>query len=432
MLLKFALSNYRSFKEKAVLDLEACSIKEYANNVLFSKHGTQPINILKSIALLGANSAGKSNLFKGFDMMRYIVINSARESELTKSYHIEPFMLNTETEHKPSSFECTMIIDNVIYRYGFNADDKEVHAEWLHMIAKRREETVFIRNKNDFEIVKRFPTDFKNKLLMITELTRRDALYLSVLSQFNIEMATQISKWFAKNTVYADQHLDDAITYTSGLIADPVYGEFFNGIIEKSDFGFSGIEREPVSADFTQFDKVFNGQLSRKEKAKLKAKHIKYDARNKPVEKVSLELSTHESSGAQKLIALLGPMMKVLIEGGTFWIDDFDAKIHPYIITMIMDLFNSEKYNQKGAQLVAISCNQQILKKLRRDQIVFINKDVYGASSLSALYIYNPQVRSNAIFDKEYLRGNYGGVPRISAIQDIGPLRNHTRREQNI
>lgn len=432
MLLKFVLSNYRSFKEKAILDLEACSIKEYANNVFFSKHGTQPINILKSIALLGANSAGKSNLFKGFDLMRYMVINSARESEFTKTYNIEPFMLNTETEYRPSSFECTMMINDIIYRYGFNADNKEIHSEWLYMIVKRREETVFIRNKNEFEIVKRFPTDFKNKLMMISELTRGDALYLSILAQFNIELATQISKWFAKNTIYADQNLDDAISYTSGLLADPGYSAFLNEIIEKSDLGFTGVEVEGDKSDSRQFDKPVNGQLTGKPKIKLKANHIKYDARNKQVEKVSLELNKHESAGAQKLIALLGPMIKVLIEGGTFWIDDFDAKIHPYIITMVMDLFNSEKYNKNGAQLVAISYNQQILKKLRRDQIVFINKDAYGASSLSALYIYNPHVRSNAIFDKEYLQGHYGGVPHIDSLQNIDIQLNINKHQSTV
>ena len=420
MLLKFVLSNYRSFKDKATLDLEACSIKEYAENVFFSKHGTQPINILKSIALLGANSAGKSNLFKGFNLMRYLVINSAKESDLTKTYTIEPFLLNTETENKPSQFECTMMVNDIIYRYGFSVNNKTVVSEWLYMIVKRREETVFIRNNNEYEIVKRFPTDLKNKLTILTELTRGDALFISVLTQFNIDFAMQISKWFSKNIVYADPNLDEDIDYTSELLTDPVYSSLLNEIIEKSDLGFTGIER-PVDKQpgQKQFDKAVNGISPQKLKMKLRANHVKYDAKNRRVENVFLELSKDESSGAQKLIALLGPMIKVLLEGGTFWIDDFDAKIHPYIITMVMDLFNSDKYNQNGAQLVAISYNQQILKKLRRDQIVFLNKDAYGASSLSALYIYNPHVRSNAIFDKEYLQGLYGGVPHISDLQNL-------------
>jgi len=425
MLLKFSLSNYRSFKEKATLDLEACSIKEYAENVFFSKCGSQPANILKSVALMGANSSGKSNLFKGFELMRYMVINSAKESTLTKTYYIDPFRLSTETEYKPTLFECTMMIDNIVYRYGFEANNKEIQAEWLYMIVKRREETVFIRTNSEFEIVKRFPTDFKNKLLMLTDLTRKDALYISVLTQFNIEMAQQISNWFANNIVYAEPNLDDAINYTTELLNDPAYSSLLNEIIEKSDLGFTRIERPnekqaPDSYREQKYaDKALNGFAIQRSKIKLRSNHTKYDAKNKAVESVFLELSKDESLGAQKLIALLGPMIKVLLEGGTFWIDDFDAVIHPYIITMVIGLFNSDKYNKNGAQLVAVSYNQQILKKLRRDQIVFFNKDAYGASSLSALYIYNPHVRSNATFDKEYLQGLYGGVPQINNIQTL-------------
>jgi AAA15 family ATPase/GTPase len=420
MLLKFSLSNYRSFKDSATLDLEACSIKECGENVFVCKYGNHAVNILKSIALLGANSAGKSNLFKGFNLMRHIVINSAKESELTKTYLIEPFRLSTETENKPSFFECSMMIDNVIYRYGFKIDNKEVVGEWLYMIAKRREETIFIRTKNQIEIVKRFPNDYKNKLELLIELTRNDALYLSVLAQFNIDMASQIVKWFAKNIIYAETSLDDALNYTAELLADPNYSFLLNEIIEKSDLGFSGVERQvDKQVEQKNSSKNSTGFSTHRPKIKLSSTHIKYDSKNRKVEKISLELNKDESSGAQKFIALLGPMIKVLMDGGTFWIDDFDAKIHPYIITMVMDLFNSDKYNQNGAQLVSISYNQQILKKLRRDQIVFLNKNAFGASSITALYIFNPNVRSNAIFDKEYLQGQYGGVPNISDIFNV-------------
>lgn len=412
MLLKFSLSNYRSFKDKATLDLEACSIKEFSENVFFSRRGSQVTNILKSITLLGANSSGKSNLLKGFDLMRYMVLNSARESELNKTYHIEPFRLSTETENMPTLFECTMMIDNIVYRYGFKSDNNEVLSEWLYMIVKRREETVFIRTKNVYELVKRYPTDFKNKLIMLTEITRCDTLYISVLSQFNIEMAQDISSWFAKNIVYSERNLENAILYTTELLANPIFSLLLNEIIEKSDLGFTTIERRSnKQSEQKQSDKGYSSQRPTMD---LSANHVKYDAKKRPVEFVFLEFSKDESLGTQKLMALLGPMIKVLIEGGIFWIDDFDAIIHPYIITMVVGLFNSNTYNKNGAQLVAISYNQQILKKLRRDQIVFLNKDVYGASTLSALYIYNPNVRSNAIFDKEYLQGAYGGVPQIN------------------
>lgn len=419
MLLKFVLSNYRSFKESVILDLEACSIKEYSNNVLCSKHGTQPINLLKSIVLMGANASGKSNLFKGFDLMRYMVINSARESELNKNYTIEPFLLNTETEGKPSLFECSLIVNDITYRYGFKANNREVHSEWLYMIIKRREETVFVRNKVSFEIVKRFPTDYKNKLLILTELTRKDALFLSVLCNFNIEFAIEISKWFAKNTIYTDKNLDVAIDCTTAMFKDPFYKSFLEVIIDKSDLGFTTIEKQKNKSVQSPAGINFNGQAGDKFKREIRVSHPKFNGENQKVDDVFLELNKMESSGSQNLIALLGPMVKILKEGGVFWIDDLDAKIHPYIISMIMDLFNSEEYNLNGAQIVAISYNQQILKKLRRDQIIYLNKDVYGVSSLSALYVYNPHVRSKAIFDNEYQQGSIRGVPQISEIMEL-------------
>jgi uncharacterized protein len=411
MLLRFTVSNYRSFKEEATLDLEACSIKEQAENVSPVKLGSQSFNILKSVVLLGANSSGKSNLFKGFALMRHLVINSVRETATARSYPIEPFLLSTETEHLPSKFECTVMIENIVYRYGFRADNDKVHAEYLYRIVKRKEEAIFIREGKDYQIPKNFSTSFKNKLTLLTDLVRADSLYLTVLAQFNIDFAQQIAGWFEKNIIYSELDLDNAIRNTSRMLEDPVYNTWFNQIISKSDIGFTEIEPNKKT-DRQQADKWVNSAwLS---SPKIKVSHIKYDARNKPAGKVSLELENDESSGSQKLIALLGPIIKSLIEGSTLWIDEFDSKIHPYVTSMLMSLFNSIKYNERGAQLISISYNQQILKKLRRDQIVFLNKDSYGASSVSALYIFNPQVRSNAFFDKEYLQGLYGGVPRIN------------------
>ncbi len=418
MLLKFVLSNYRSFKESVILDMEACSIKEYSNNVFCSKHGSQPINVLKSIVLMGANSSGKTNLFKGFELMRYIVINSAKETEFTKNYTIEPFLLSTETENEPSLFECTVIVEGITYLYGFKANNKEIQSEWLYMILKRREEPIFLRNKIEFEIVKRFSTEYKNKLNLLTELTRKDALFLSVLSNFNIEFAVQISKWFAHNTIYTEKNLEEAIDFTARMFADPVYKSHLEEIVDKSDLGFTTIERLKNRSDRIYAGVKIYEQDNDHSKSEIRVSHPKFDSRNRKIKDISLELSKMESSGSQKFLALLGPMVKVLVDGGLFWIDDFDAKIHPYIISMIMDLFNSEIYNLKGAQIVAISYNQQILKKLRRDQIVFLNKDLYGASTLSALYVFNPQVPSNALFDKEYLQGSYGGVPKINGVQN--------------
>jgi len=374
MLLKFTLANYRSFKDPGSLCLQTPNPDELAENIFCAGSDNLPVYLFRSVILLGTNGVGKSNLFSGFGLMRSLVMNSANEMTGSNLGKVEPFRLNTETPNKHTLFECTMLIHNISYRYGFKCNSTEIHSEWLYLTEKRREEVVFIREKDEYEFSRGFMP--KHRLLMLAEMTRSNALYLSVLAQFNIDFALQLHQWFASaNIVYDDTNPDDAISYTAKLLADPVYSPLMNEIIDKCGLGFKVQLNESAG--------------------KLNVNHPLYNAGNKPVDNVLFELAGRESSGTRKLMGLLGPLIRVLIDGGTCWIDEFDARIHPYIITMILALFNSEKYNKNGAQLIAVSYNQQILKKLRQDQIIFMNKDSYGASSLSALGTANSDSKTN-------------------------------------
>ena len=51
----------------------------------------------------------------------------------------------------------------------------------------------------------------------------------------------------------------------------------------------------------------------------------------------------------------------------------------------------------------------------RRDQIWFVQKDEYGYSELSALSDF--KVRSDASFEKDYLAGVYGGIPKLANLE---------------
>ncbi|MGZ3755230.1 MAG: AAA family ATPase [Mucilaginibacter sp.] len=414
MLIKFTTSNYRSFKDTVSLDFKACVIKERAENTFPSNYGTKSMNILKSIVLVGANSAGKSNLIKSFDLMRDMVINSANQAGNPTINNIEPFMLNTETDRKPSLFECTMVINDIVYKYGFKSTHKVIQKEWLYMITKRREELIFERTKNEFNIVKKYPTELKNKFTMLSEVTKADVLYLSILALFDVEIGVEISNWFTDCIIYDDTNLHEAINYTYSLLENPKFNLLINNVIEKLDLGFTAIKKQNSASAASKANGLhINSNPAKQASVGLLSKHKKYTVGNKPVEQFWLDFMDHESSGTQKLIALLGPIFKVLTSGGTIFIDEFDSKIHPHIVTTIMDLFNSVHHNSKGGQLVVISYNQQILKKLRRDQIILFNKDAYGCSSMGALHSSNPRVRSTAFFDKEYLQGAYGGIPNI-------------------
>lgn len=156
MLLEFSVTNYLSFKEKTTLSLSATAIKEHVESNIFASGRD---NLLKGAILYGANASGKSNLVKAMSTMRRLVLQSFEQSS-TDELDITPFLLSTETENAPSSFEVLFMIDSIRYRYGFEVDDKSVLAEWLFEAPKHAERPLFIREKDGIEVMTRvFPEE---------------------------------------------------------------------------------------------------------------------------------------------------------------------------------------------------------------------------------------------------------------------------------
>ncbi|MBA4055126.1 MAG: abortive infection protein, partial [Marivirga sp.] len=108
MLINFKTSNYLSFKGEVTLSLSASAIKEYTESNVFEP---QYLNerLLKTAALLGSNSAGKSNLIKAVEFMKRFILTSAKESQANEPIETEVFKLSTETLKKPSNFEIEFI-----------------------------------------------------------------------------------------------------------------------------------------------------------------------------------------------------------------------------------------------------------------------------------------------------------------------------------
>ena len=420
MLIKFTVENFLSFMDKSTLNMEAGSIREFNKNTFDSKIGTQSTRLLKSVFLFGGNSAGKSNFLKAFIAMKNMVLFSAKEQKLGVSGTIIPFLLNRKTVNAPSTFEVTFLLDRTCYRYGFVADSQRVHTEWLYIIQKRKEENVFIRTGNDVDIDKRFPPDQKQKLKFLIDMTRDDSLFLSILSQFNIDFALKILKWYQDNTVYVDNELDSnvdggSVSYTASLLKYPDCKKLIYYILEKADLGFYSIEEElydtlikkPSNSLITK--SMYSGEPGR---YTIKTRHTIYSEDLQPVGEAYFDLLKQESAGTKKFIGLLGPIAKAILEGKVLWIDELDAQLHIFLVNHIVKLIHNSPYNVNNAQFIITTHNSHVLKKLRRDQMVMLNNDQYGASTIGNVYTSKPGIRSDVIFDKEYLLGNLGGTPK--------------------
>jgi AAA15 family ATPase/GTPase len=420
MLLQFTIENFLSFRRKAILDCKAGPIKEFQENIFDPVLNTD-LNLLKSLGVYGRNSSGKSNLIKAFSFMRLFVINSFKESQSNEQIPFQPFKLNTEDKNKPSTFEVIFLIDGVKYKYGFSITSQSVESEWLFQTQKRKEEYVFLRAGKEFNVQKNFKAELKGKLDVLTEFTRKNSLFLSVIAAHNITVATVLINWFSRVLIVKDSDHLELVNFSARLMSHDNYRELINEIIQRSDLGIDGVEesvkegtgRKNYTQDFIEF--AFQDEVK---DYKIRTRHKKYTLDKRIAGNDFFDLLENESSGTQKFFGLLGPILMALKEVRVIFIDELDSKIHTKLLEAIVGIFNSEKYNRKGAQLIFTSHNTHILKnRFRRDQMLMIDKDVYGESTLGSVHKKFKKVRNDASFDKDYLAGAYKAVPNISITQ---------------
>jgi hypothetical protein len=123
----------------------------------------------------------------------------------------------------------------------------------------------------------------------------------------------------------------------------------------------------------------------------------------------------NESDGTLAFYGLLGPMVQVVGSGGTLFVDELDASLHPQLALAIVSVFNDPKLNPGGAQIIFATHDTNLLDKasLRRDEIWFTEKDAEGGTHLYPLTDFKP--RKNENLERGYLQGRYGAVPFVGS-----------------
>lgn len=441
MLIEFSVGNFRSFKERVTLSFVAANTK--ARDTYINKNNTISVNdkltLLTSLAIYGANASGKSNMVMALEFMRRLVLSSASESQTDEPLAVEPFRLNTETENEPSFFEIVFLLEGVQYRYGFEVNRTQVISEWLFSFPSFKEATLFVREENTIKPSSKFFKEGKG----LEEKTRNNALFLSVVSQFNGEISKLILKWFRRIGVVSG--LEDML-YREFTIRQIIEGKHKNEIIQlvKSlDLGI--VEIEGIKLDKTQvalppsmpeeLRALLLNNLGDKDWLTVRTKHPKLDANDQQVDLVSFDMDQNESHGTQKAFYLAGPIMNALSQGRVLIIDEMEARLHSLLTQGLIRLFNSLETNPKHAQLIFTTHDTNLLsnKFFRRDQIWFVEKDTFNAShlySLAELKVDNSKVRNDASFEEDYLQGRYGAIPFLGGIKSV-LLGESTNDEEN-
>ena len=122
---------------------------------------------------------------------------------------------------------------------------------------------------------------------------------------------------------------------------------------------------------------------------------------------------TEESDGSQVIFSLAGPWLDVLDNGYTLIVDELHNSLHPHALKFLIQLFHDPKFNSNNAQLIFTSHETSVMTKdfMHQDQIWLLEKSDADNSMLIPLSDY--KVRDVSTFQRAYLDGRYGGVPKL-------------------
>ncbi len=383
MLKSFKVRNFKSFRDEIEFSMEKGNTTGLENfNTIEDKE------LLKSAMLFGANASGKSNIFLAMAKMKEIIFNSSTDDT---EYQIitDNFKFDLNSANEPVMFEIDFFQKDIEYIYGFEVLNGNINKEWLHRRVKSKAD-LFIRNAPDWESIK-ISSGFK-EAEDLKKYTRPNALFLSIASRFNVEIATEIKEWFKNFKIISSDILSNSFTL-----------EMLNKEIEKKK-----IINFLKTADLGIEDIIL-------EKEDVKTIHRVYDSDNNITGNIEFDFN-FESEGTKKFLTLAGPIIDALENGKVLVIDELSSKLHYQLSDYIVRLFNSIDKNKNNAQLIFNSHLPLFLdnKEFRKDQIWFVEKDKFGKSKLYSLYDIN--VRKDLSYMKSYLLGKFGALPEIKEL----------------
>ncbi len=427
MLIEFRFKNYRSFRDEAVLSMEAAGLGMYKSCLIEYNSKT---NILPGTAIYGKNGGGKSNVIRAFWLAVQFIKNAQRTQHADAPIPVHPFILNDYSENEPTEFAFTYVLDGVKYWYSFAATKKYIFKEELFYAPKGQKALVFSRVGQDFKF-----TEEKSRRKLIAETVSKNQLFFSVACTMNDAACVSAMRWFRERIYFSRDYSDiprQLLEYSNDqnmLKAISDYAKAADFGIEDMRFEINSREisesklpddlPEGVKNVLTQFLHALSQStdIAETRTAMNEVRAISmHQGRNQDGAPAfyPLELSD-ESDGTRKVMSIAPAIESALNNGGVLLVDELEKGLHPLLVDYVVAKFQSKETNPKGAQLIFTTHDTELLNMelLRKDQIYFVDKNhEEGTSELYSISDFGTRTAEN--IRKGYLLGKYGAIPELN------------------
>lgn len=404
MILEFSISNFLSFKDKVTFSMLANSSNGLDDNYILSNDR----RILKTAAIYGANASGKTNLFKILSTIISMLRNS-NITDINSKLPIIPFVFDKDSINRPSEFEIKFIVDDIRYVYGFKADVDKIYEEYLYYYPNGRETRIFDRINTSQYL---FSQKDEKILNDIVEKNASNKFFIATATNWNYEK-TKIPYAFLSRGINTFGDLSELkeTAIRKYLKDDGRLKEFALGFLKRADFNikdYKVIETDLPENVYLLLSEFIKKRMDIHERPKISTAIFEHKNSDNAIS------FGEESMGTQIVFCFIPFIMDTLNNKKVMIVDELDKSLHPYLIEMIVQMFNDSEINKNGAQLIFNTHDTNLLKLniLRRDQIWFTEKD--NDNGISDLYpLSDFSVRKTENVEKGYMLGRYGAVPFI-------------------
>jgi AAA15 family ATPase/GTPase len=406
MLIGFSVTNFRSFHARQSINFISSSDDSHRQTHCFST-GFRTVPALNHTAVIfGPNGSGKTNLFMALRSMRDLVLNSTVFTEQQYQALFTPCGFDMK-DGASTDFEIDLLLEGDRYKYAFSYNGRRITYERLTVYSGRKPQRWFERSfdpATQTENWAPFSVNVAGHREMWRKATRSRALFVTTAAQLDGEQFDPLLRWF-------QTQLDFVLSSTDYNDA-AVLAKRLEDVHFKSSI-LSVLQMIKIPIGDIRMVEGMNGDGATVVDASA-AVEVSYSRGSTAPVWVNL---ADEGAGVRRLFFLLGPLLDTIHHSKLAVVDNFDAALHPLVSRFVLQLNSLKSGVRHKAQLLLSSHNTSLmdLDILRRDEIWLMDTGADRTSSLSSMAKHH--LRRREMIAKHYLRGRYGGVPQIDAVE---------------
>ncbi|MCK5037214.1 MAG: AAA family ATPase [Candidatus Sabulitectum sp.] len=421
-ILRFGIENYGCFRDYTEISFVSTSQKDEPSYRIHSSNVDLSYGILPVVGVFGPNASGKSSLLESLHSFRNHVKFSF-QLDPDDNIPWTPWRLNKSPNAKPTTYCMDFIFNGSRYQYGFTHDSKQFHKEWLHRWPKGKIQTLFERDTQE-DNPWYFGPSLKGEKVSISSNTGPNSLFLSAAAHNNHKELLAIHG-ILSNSIRKTSEIELSgypLFKENDPILDPDNEELVNELLGAFDLGAVGFRPEEVPpmgllpkalAEILKPDALES--LAGKSDDESKFYRLILEREDEEGHKWSLPPYS-ESRGTNILLMRINDLL--CLDGGILIIDEIDTSLHQEMCFAILDQFTNEATNKAHIQMLFSTHSVNLMSHLRRDEVVLVEKDLSGTSSVTCLADFKG-IRSRDKLRDLYEDGRLGGVPIISTIHGL-------------